>query len=359
LLYYLLNRVPGTRFFHVSMADTGFAQQQLIADLQRSRPRLVVFYGEGIGLPRWDGIEATVRHYDVSDYLLDHYVPLADVDGQLVMIRADLASSAPPLPPLQGPVSTGDFYLSNPECAWGFSPNFLVRPKALGSQPALTVATHLASTSTLVVTGSTSDRAPGQAPLPVLAVRHGTVVGTAVPDIKHSAASPSSDFTMALPVIGGSGPTSFYELEPNGTVSLLADAPTVPTSLVGTGGPKDVVTTDGRSHPVSPARGGVVSTALVTTQRVLALDVPAATDLTQYHWLELSSPVGFGGAQYSVTDGNDRSPNAISFSTLPRATTHVFVQVGSCPQWYGFSASGLALVQSATHRSLPVVRLVR
>jgi len=47
LLYYLLNRVPGTRFFHVSMADTGFAQRQLIADLTRSRPRLLVFYGEG------------------------------------------------------------------------------------------------------------------------------------------------------------------------------------------------------------------------------------------------------------------------------------------------------------------------
>ncbi len=33
LLYYLLNRVPGTRFYNVSMADTGFAQRQLISDL--------------------------------------------------------------------------------------------------------------------------------------------------------------------------------------------------------------------------------------------------------------------------------------------------------------------------------------
>jgi len=359
LLYYLLDRVPGTRFFHVSMADTGFAQQQLIADLARSRPRLVVFYGEGIGLPRWDGIEATVRHYDISDYLLDHYVPLADVDGQLVMIRTDLAASAPPVPALQGPVSTQDFYLSNPECAWGFSPNFLVRPKSLAAQPALTLGTRLVSTSTVVVTGSTTDRAPGQAPLPVLAVRHGQVVATAVPDIKHSTASPSSDFTMALPVMAGSGPTSFYELAPGGTVSPLGDAAALPPNLVSTGGAGVVVTPDGRAHRVGPARGGEVKAALVTTQRVLDLDVPAGTDLTRYHWLELSSPVGLGGAQYSVTDGADRSPNAISFSTLPRASTHVFVQVGSCPQWYGFSASGLSLVQGGSQHSLPVVHLVR
>jgi hypothetical protein len=97
---------------------------------------------------------------------------------------------------------------------------------------------------------------------------------------------------------------------------------------------------------------------------VLDLDVPPGTVLDQYHWLELSSPVGLGGAQYSVTDGADQSPNAISFSTLPRSNDHVFVQVGSCPQWHAFSSTGLSLVQgggpnSLPTKSLPVVRLVR
>lgn len=363
LLYYLLNRVPGTRFFHVSMADTGFAQRQLIADLTRSRPRLVVFYGEGIGLPRWDGIEATVRHYDVSDYLLDHYVPLADVDGQLVMIRADLAASAPPLPPLAGPVSTQDFYLSNPECAWGFSPNFLARPASVASQPALTVDTRVVSDSTLDVSGWTAPRAPGQAPLPVLAVRDGQVVGTAVPDMKHSTTQLTSGFSMALPVTGG-GPVAFYELDPDGTVSPLALQATAPPGLVAPGGDGTVTTSDGHTHRVGAPGGGVVSEAVVSTQRVLDLDVPPGTVLDQYHWLELSSPVGLGGAQYSVTDGADQSPNAISFSTLPRSNDHVFVQVGSCPQWHAFSSTGLSLVQgggpnSLPTKSLPVVRLVR
>lgn len=60
-----------------------------------------------------------------------------------------------------------------------------------------------------------------------------------------------------------------------------------------------------------------------------------------------------------MTDGTDQSPDAISFSTLPRSTGRVFVQVGSCPQWRGFSAPGLSLVQGGGPKSLPVVRLVR
>ena len=358
LLYYLLNREPGTRFFHVSMADTGFAQRQLISDLTRSRPRLVVLYGEGIGLPHWDGIEAFVRHYDVSDYLLNHYVPLANVDGQWVMIRSDLAASAPALPTLSGSSSTQDFYLSSPGCAWGFSPNFLAPPAALGSQPALTVTTQVAATATLLVTGSTADRSPGQAPLGVLAVRNSVVVASAVPNSKHSTASPDSDFTLALPMTGG-GALSFYVSNPDGTVSPMTLAAAVPRALVVAGHDRTVSTSDGAAHAVSTHGGGVVSSVVPSTDRVLALDVAPGTALAGYHWLELTSPAGARGASYSVIDGADQSPTAISFSTLPRSTGHVFVQVGSCPQWRGFSASGLSLVQQGGPKSLPVVRLVR
>ncbi len=359
LLYYLLNRVPGTRFFHVSMADTGFAQRQLISDLSQSRPRLVVLYGDGIGLPHWDGIQATVRHYDVSDYLLDHYVPLANVDGQWVMIRSDLAASAPALPALLGSSSTQDFYLSSPECAWGFSPNFLTPPATLGSQPALTVDTQVSAASTLLVTGFTADRSPGQAPLRVLAVRNGMVVASAVPNAKHSTASPNSDFTMVLPMVGGAPVTSFYVSNPDGTLSPLALAPAVRRDLAAAGHARAVSTSDGVAHAVSAHGGGVVSSIVPSTDRMLALNVAPGTDLAGYHWLELTSPAGARGASYSVADGTDQSPDAISFSTLPRSTGHVFVQVGSCPQWRGFGAAGLSLVQGGGPRSLPVVRLVR
>ena len=358
LLYYLLNRVPGTRYYNVSMADTGFAQRQLIADLTRSRPRVVVFYGQDIGLPAWDGIEPTVRHYDVSQYLLDHYQPLADVDGQLVMIRDDLAASAPPLPPLVGNATARDLYLSNPECAWGFSPNFLVPPTLSPSAPAVTATSRLVADSTLLVRGWTRDRQAGQSPLPVVATRGATVVGTAIPNIYRSASSPGSEFTMALPVAAGAGPVSFYAENPDGTVSAISPLPTVSSALVTTGHAATVTTPDGRVHVTRPADGGILETASVSAKRVVALDLAPGTDPAKYRWLEISAPGGAGGGGYSVIDGVDQSPNLVTFATLLRAPTHIFVQVGSCPQWRGFSGRGLSLVVSGGPRSLPVVRLV-
>ncbi len=145
------------------MADTGFAQRQLISDLTRSAgPRVVVFYGQDIGLPAWDGIEPTVRHYDVSNYLLDHYQPLANVDGQYVMIRDDLAASAPPLPALLGQATSQDFYLSNPECAWGFSARTSspARRRSRHNPPSPSTRDSVAS-STLLVRGWTRDRRRG------------------------------------------------------------------------------------------------------------------------------------------------------------------------------------------------------
>ncbi len=359
LLYYLLDRVPGTRYYNVSMADTGFAQRQLISDLTRSRPRVVVFYGQDIGLPAWDGIEPTVRHYDVSQFLLDHYAPLADVDGQLVMIRDDLAASAPPLPPLIGHATSQDLYLSNPQCAWGFSPNFLVRPTPVPSQPAVTATARLVANSTLQLAGWTRDRRPGQSPLPVLAARDGQVVGTVVPNLYHTASSPGSEFTMALPVTAAPGPVSLYSENPDGTVSPIIPKATVSGALVITGRATTVTTSDGRVHTVRARRGGELTSAAVSANRLIALDLPPGTDLAHYRWLELSAPaVGAGPGGYSLIDGIDQSPNLVTFSTLLRAPTHLFVRVGSCPQWRGFSAPGLSLVVHGGPRSLPSVRLV-
>jgi hypothetical protein len=366
-LYYLLDRVPGTRFFHVSMADTGFAQRQLISDLNRSRPRLVVFYGEEIGLPSWDGIEATVRHYDVSDYLLSHYRPLVDVDGQLVMIRADLAASAPALPPVLGTETTQNLYLSNPECDWGFAPNYLTRPSSLGSQPGVTIVPRVVSTSTLFIGGWSFDQRRGQPPLQVLAVRDGKEIAGVVPngvrlDVSqhfHSVTALSSGFTFTVPTTTSAAPVTLYALNPDGTVSPLAPMATVPAKLVAPAGAGSVTTSDGRVHLQSAESGGVVDGAFVGNQRVLALDVPRGTELSDFHWLELSSRSGLGPGQYNVVDGRDQSPGLIGFQTLPRAHGHVFVQVGSCPQWRAFSTPGLGLVEAGGPQSPPVVRLIR
>ena len=127
VIYYLLGRVPATRFFHVSMAIPASAQEMLVSDLRRSRPTIVIFNDLTNGLPVWDGVQNMVRHYDVSQYLLDHYVPLVDADGTLVLLRSDLAGRAP-LPHLVGTALTANLYFDAPTCAWGDAPNFLRVP---------------------------------------------------------------------------------------------------------------------------------------------------------------------------------------------------------------------------------------
>ncbi|HUY23055.1 MAG TPA: hypothetical protein VMV22_12040, partial [Acidimicrobiales bacterium] len=365
LLYFLLGRVPGTRFFHVSMADTSFAQRQLVSDLTRSRPRVVVFYGLGMGLPAWDGIQAWVRHYAVSEYLLDNYRPLADVDGQFVMVRADLAATAPPLPALKGPVTTSDPYLSLPTCDWGFAPNFLARSASLSSSPGLTLRTHVVATSVVSLSGWSFDARRALPPVRVLAARDGRQVGSVVPNgvrldaLRRFTATGilRSGFTMDL-LARSAGPVALYGLNPDGTVSPLAPLSSAPSTLVVRGGDQPVTTSDGVVHAVSTESVGSVGAALVHEQ-IVALDVPPGSDLAGYHWLELSAPRHVGPGAYSVSDGIDQSPGAISFRALLRAGSHLFVQVGSCPQWRSFTAPGLTLLARGGRGSPPSVRLVR
>ena len=127
--YYLLNRVPGTRYFVASEAQTNFAQNQIISDLKGSRPRVVIFYDAGFGLPVYDGILESVRTPIVAEYLLSHYHPLVNMQGQLLMLRDDLVKSAPPLPPLPAGTLTTDLYFSTPKCTMGDIREISMRPR--------------------------------------------------------------------------------------------------------------------------------------------------------------------------------------------------------------------------------------
>ncbi|HET9155213.1 MAG TPA: hypothetical protein VFN91_01020, partial [Myxococcaceae bacterium] len=86
LYHFLLDLKPASRFFHVSMAIRPATQQLVISDLERSRPRLVVYQSETGGLGPWDGIPSDVRHHEISRFILDHYRPFATVAGQTFFI---------------------------------------------------------------------------------------------------------------------------------------------------------------------------------------------------------------------------------------------------------------------------------
>ena len=128
--YFLLDYVPGARYYHVEAAQTLSAQQDEIRDLTRSRPRAVIYFDTTFGLPYYDGIISSVRNYLVSQYILDHYSPIIDVDGQLILIRSDLVGSVPvsQIPGTHSVVS--DLYFQMPACNWGDTPNFLDFPSS-------------------------------------------------------------------------------------------------------------------------------------------------------------------------------------------------------------------------------------
>jgi hypothetical protein len=83
IYHYLLRRKPATRYYHVSMAIRRSVQLDLVKELERTRPKLVVFDTDSGGLPEWDGVTNEVRHYEVSRYILRRYRPFARVRGQV------------------------------------------------------------------------------------------------------------------------------------------------------------------------------------------------------------------------------------------------------------------------------------
>jgi hypothetical protein len=129
LFHYLLERRPIPRYFDVSMAIRRHTQADLIRKLERRRPPLVVFSSRELvfGLPVWDQVSNQVRHYDVSEYILDHYRPLLSVHDFLFMARNDSGFVLRPslARQLKARPATDGLYFRTPPCDWGYAPNFL------------------------------------------------------------------------------------------------------------------------------------------------------------------------------------------------------------------------------------------
>ncbi len=119
LYHFLFGRKPATRYYHVSMAIRRKTQLDLIEELDRARPKLVVYGSEmPDGLPEWDGIPNEVRHYEISAYILRHYRPWARLRDQVFYLRNDLQREPPP------PAVRAD-YSDAAKCDWGDAPAFL------------------------------------------------------------------------------------------------------------------------------------------------------------------------------------------------------------------------------------------
>ncbi len=343
--YFLLNRVPAAPFYHVGAAQTLPAQQLEVAALKRSRPPVVIFNDITFGLADYDEIWSMERDFLISQYILDNYQPILDVEGQIVMLRDDLMSAKPSPPALLvPPVTTGLYFADEPACDWRDAPDFLDPPtqsEAGSGQPvSLTPAGH-AVTARGWAFDSRSDR-PAAA---VLAVAGGVVIGETTPTGSRpdvAAALHTSEATMTGWALGVSADQSpeptFYALNGDGTVTPIP-------SVEGSPAASTIRTPQGTVYRVvaSPNAGNVDEEQ---TETVITMSLTGSASLSSYQWLEFDSPSGFGQASIEVTDqtlGAEPS-HVISFQTLPQVGQTVFLRVGSCIQWHGFQADHLDLV---------------
>jgi hypothetical protein len=134
LYFYILDYRPATRHFFTATDYDLASQNETIADINNNRPEFVVMGGSADGaLPVWDGVSNAVRDYAISQYLLDHYRPFAEVDGQIIYVRDDATATIPPSlwSALGSQLSVTDLPFQYTDCGWGYAPEFLdVRPPA-------------------------------------------------------------------------------------------------------------------------------------------------------------------------------------------------------------------------------------
>jgi hypothetical protein len=357
--YFLLDRIPGARFYHVESAQTARAQNIEVGDLRRSRPSVVIFNDTTFGLPNYDGIYSMERNYIVSQYILDHYVPLLDTHGQLVLLRKDLMSRAHPLPKLSQPPVTSDLYFDvhMPACDWGDVPNFLIHPSADALPAGLNLTvTHLATYHLVSVRGWAFDTPANQPVHSVLAVSNGQVVDELptdigrpdVADALHSQAAVNSGFQGQI-LISADASYQLYGLNFDGTVTPLV-GPVRQTAAA------TVTTPDGVVHQVrQTAMEGFLDAASAATWRSYNVSVPQGTNLANYQWMMMQSTRPFGSSRVQVTDAlADGAPHLIAWNTLSRTGDQVFTRVGSCLQWHGYHTNSLTMLTSGPAVSFSV-----
>jgi hypothetical protein len=148
LFHYLLDHPPSTRYYHVSYAIRQRTQSDLVRELRKRPPEMVVLTSNGIPTSpsTWDGVANQVRHYDINAWLLDEYVPVRDMGG-FVLARRSAGADA-----------DRGLYLRVEPCDWGYVPNFF-EPEPSGDTSSVDLPIERSSDGTQFVLGLPSDGA--------------------------------------------------------------------------------------------------------------------------------------------------------------------------------------------------------
>jgi hypothetical protein len=355
LFHYLLDRRPSTRYFHVSMAIRKHTQADLLRELERHPPKLVVFSSSpAFGLPAWDGISNQVRNYDVSQFILEHYRPIRDLHTFVLMARNDLAQPV-------AARTTDHLYFTNLPCDWGYAPNFLdTRPEPEELREAVAVPFRRTE-GVITANGWAVDRAAAAPAKEVVAAVGSRVVARATPSANRADIAgrleregyARSGFTMLIPGSASLEELRFFVLTRSGEARELGTFPGsgfAPTAPV----PQRVVSAGKTFHVVPRGTYGEIE-SVAGAKPTYALQLPAQA--SRFSWLEIRTGSSFVDNTLSVTDKRGEWIRTITLKTLDRGQRSVWVQVGACSQWHGFRSNRLFL-ESAADQEISEIRLV-
>ena len=351
IFHYLLEREPATRYYHVSMAIRKEAQEDLVEELERSRPKLVVFSSTSYGLPVWDGIPNPVRHYEISQYILDHYTPLTTAEGFVFFARRDAHLPAGGL--AAGEPDPSELYFRTYLCDWGTAPNFLTSAPSAESSSRPLLSTPRQLGRMVLINGWAVDREARAPAARVVALLDGRIVAEGAPSRNRSdvaAQLKSRRFTKSgftLQFTAGAVPRDrlpdvrVYGVSRSGKATELVYGAGTDLGVGQPPSPKVLRLGDARLPVVPGLAEGAVDSYSMAGQ-VLALDVPQRVR-DGYNWLEIETGSPLNENRFSLSDHPAAPERQISFRTLDRGERTVRVQVGSCSQWHGYRSNRLYL----------------
>jgi hypothetical protein len=336
---FLLGRTPATRFDPIVLAIPPHAQWLTIDDLKKSRPPLVLFDSTTMGVPVWDGIANNVRHYIVSEYVLDRYEPIMLTRGTLVLLRRDLVKPGMTGPALlQAPATTDLWY--GRTCQWGYSPDFMP-PAARGPSMRLPV-TPIGQYRIESAWGWAIDPATGQGASTILVTQGDRVVATFTPTF------PRLDRPRSLTPVGFAFSRGFADQTQPGFYVMSADGTAHPLRASPVPAVPMLQYPDGHSVVTSPLSAGRLEAEGSVVRSVGQVQVPAGTDLGRYPLATVKSSAGsLGNGSYRISNLIGDPQHSIAFDAKPDVGASLGVQVGACLQWHGFSAAGPLYVEQS------------
>ncbi|MDF1761465.1 MAG: hypothetical protein P1U40_13110 [Coxiellaceae bacterium] len=297
LIHPMVGVKTASRFGHVAMAGPPQTQRLVIADLEKARPKYVIYHSIS-GENGWDGVPNEIRHYAIAHYINAHYAFASEQAGTIIFRRNDVVS------PVSKEGKTPGELLS---CQTGYVSNFF-RPSNPVTYAALPFQVQRNGMYTLKLQGWAIAKQGKQLPL-VQVVSDGKVVSQFKPD-QHR-----QDITRIYNWQGNSGFDKTIRLLSSHYEIRLVDSKTGSVSQVGRG----------------PWRGAIDILNVTARQHVTLGEVPKTQGVPLYLKIDFDPDAKVSSGAVTITNHNAQ-PDIVN---IEKSADHnqIVVPIGGCYAW--------------------------